>query len=226
MPQNNKAPYDVLYEDEDIVVVYKKRDVFSVSTNDPATFTHNLFQYLQWRANRNHEKVLVVHRLDYETSGVMIFAKKPEVKERLQAAFEARKVGRFYEAVIQEKIPLGEAHHVEQYLLEEGPRVSVSDAEHGKLAITDIAASNYIQIGTALAISIGSGRHNQIRLALKSLNYTLLGDKRFADNTAKRLYLNAYKLSFPAEVGLKKSEFIVTPLWLDKLPGTSAPAKN
>jgi 23S rRNA pseudouridine1911/1915/1917 synthase len=215
MPQrNNKAPYDLLYEDDDIIVVYKKRDVFSVSTTDPATFTHNLFQYLQWYANRKGQKVLVVHRLDYETSGVMIFAKKPEVKERLQKAFEARNVGRFYEAVIAEKIPLNEAHHVEQYLLEEGPRVSVSDAEHGKLAITEIVSHNYIQIGTALAIEIKTGRHNQIRLALDSLHFTLLGDKRIAHNEAKRMYLNAYKLTFPPEVGLKKSEFEVAPLWL------------
>lgn len=215
MRNNDKAPYDILYEDEDVIVVYKKRDVFSVSTTDKATYTHNLFQYLQWYANRKKEKVFVVHRLDYETSGIMIFAKKAKAKENLQKAFEERKVGRYYEAVIKEKIPLNQDFLVKQYILEDGIKVSVTpDPTLGKEAITSIHTQNYINIGTALKIKIETGRRNQIRFALLHEGFTLLGDKRLAHDEAKRMYLNAYKLTFPKETGLKKLEFETTPIWI------------
>jgi len=216
MKSNDKSPYDILYEDEDVIIVYKKRNVFSVSTADKATFTHNLFQYLQWYANRKKEKVLAVHRLDYETSGVMAFAKKPEVKEKLQRAFEERKVGRYYEAVIKEKVPLGREAVVKQYIEEKGTKVFLSDPLNGKEAITSIRVQNYIQIGTVLAIKIETGRRSQIRFALEEEGYTLLGDKRIAHSEAKRMYLNEYKLTFPPETGLKKLEFETIPLWLAK----------
>ena len=90
----------------------------------------------------------------------------------------------------------------------------VKESNEGKEAITYIKANNYIQIGTALQIEIETGRRNQIRLALQSLNLTLIGDKRYAKHQAKRMYLNAYRLSFPKEANLKESDFKMKPLWL------------
>lgn len=209
-----KAPYDVLYEDRDIIVVYKKRDVFSIRTEDKKTYSHNLNHYLWVYLAAKNERPYVVHRLDYETSGIMIFAKNHPLKEKLQALFEERKVGRYYEAVVKEPLPFGKNYHVDHYLEEQGFNSVVSTPEKGKEAITDILVQNPIQIGTALSISISTGRHNQIRVALASLGLTLLGDKRYANNEAKRLYLNEYRLSFPVEAGLAKTDFEVAPLWL------------
>lgn len=215
MDLSNKCPYLILYEDDDVLVVYKKRDVFSIRTLDKKTFNHNLYHYLKLYLAKKRENLFIVHRLDYETSGVMVFAKKPEVKERLQKCFEERSVLRYYEAVVAEKVPLGEKKDVKQYLEEKGSVVFASDSSHGKEAITHIEAHNPIQIGTALAIQIETGRHNQIRLALVAAGYTLLGDKRYAHNEAKRMYLNAYKLVFPASSLLKQTSFETTPLWLN-----------
>jgi len=215
MIQNkDKVAYTILYEDEDVIAVYKKRDVLSIRTLDKKTFSHNLYHYLHEYLAVKNEKLFIVHRLDYETSGVMIFAKKPEVKERLQRCFETHTVGRFYEAVVSEHLELGARFHVVQYLEEKGQKVLVSDKEHGKESVTDLEVTNYIQIGTAMAISIQTGRRNQIRLAIKSLGYTLLGDKRLAKSEAKRMYLNEYKLVFPPESGLKTTTFSTEPLWV------------
>lgn len=215
------APYTIVYEDKDIIVVNKSRDVLTVRTLDKATFTHNLEHYLFFHLEKEHSRPFLVHRLDFETSGLIIFAKNYDMKDKLQKAFENHEVERLYEAVILEKIPLGQSFHVEQYLEKEGSKVKVVTKDEGKLAITDLKSQNYIQIGTALNISISSGRHDQIRLAIKSLNLTLLGDKRFAHNEAKRLYLNAYSLSFPTSIGLAQNHFEIAPLWL-----TSAPTEN
>lgn len=209
-----KAPYSIIYEDDEVIVVAKERNVFSVRTLDKATFTHNLEHYLFMYLEKRHERPFLVHRLDFETSGLMIFAKNYEMKEKLQKAFEEHRVQRLYEAVVAEKLAQGKVFHVEQYLIGKGPKVFVGDKDNGKLAITDIVVANPIQIGTSLNISLTTGRHDQIRLALKSLSLTLLGDTRFAHHPAKRLYLNAYSLSFPASTGLKKLHFEISPLWV------------
>lgn len=214
MVNNPKAPYTILYEDDTLLAVYKKREVFSTPTEDKATLNHNLSQYLNWYLAKKHEQAYLVHRLDYETSGVMVFAKSLALKRRLQSCFEQRSVLRYYEAVIAEAIPLGVDETVIQYLDDSTPRVRVVDEKTGKEAITHIRSVNRIQIGTALALQIETGRHNQIRLALQSRGYTLLGDKRFAHNEAKRMYLNAYKLVFPKEANLSQSEFATAPLWI------------
>jgi len=211
---SDKCPYEILYEDESIIVVYKKRNVFTIRTTDKKTYAYNLYHYLKMYMWKKKEDLFIVHRLDYETSGILIFAKSYPMKEKLQKCFEERKVIRDYEAVIQERIPLNQSFHVEQYLEERGFKVFQTDKEHGKQAITDISSINYINIGTALKINISTGRKNQIRMAIHSLGFTLLGDKRFANSEAKRMYLNAYRLVFPAELGLKQPEFKVDPLWI------------
>lgn len=210
----DKCPYSIIYEDKMILVVYKKRDVFTLRTNDKRTFSHNLYHYLHDYTAEKNERIFIVHRLDYETSGILIFAKSYQIKETLQKAFENREVARDYEAVIKERIPLQKSFHVEQYLEKIGFNVVVSSPEKGKLAITDIDSINYINIGTALKINISTGRKNQIRLAINSLQFTLVGDKRYSNDEAKRMYLNEYHLGFKSETGLAQLDFNVEPLWI------------
>jgi len=214
--KDSKCPYSIVYEDKDILVAYKKRDVLSVATNDKKTYTHNLFFYLRSYAKKNNETVYLVHRLDYETSGIIIFAKRPEIESILKKAFLNQEVTRDYEAVIKEDLPLTYKKHVEMKIEEEGKKEVKSDSPDAKLAVTDIEAINKIQIGTALHISIATGRHNQIRLALSSLGFSLLGDNRYGNTPAKRMYLNEYHLSFPHIEGLAQTDFITEPLWIKK----------
>jgi 23S rRNA pseudouridine1911/1915/1917 synthase len=214
MKENPKAPYYIVYEDSALLVVYKKREVFTIATPDPKTYHHNLFYYLQAYSKANHETVYLIHRLDFETSGLMLFAKTPAIQNALKTAFETHDVGRYYEAVVKESLPVGKHYDVQQYLLEEGANVHVSDPEHGKEAITHVEVKNPIQIGSALAITIDTGRKNQIRIALHSLGLTLLGDKRYSANEAKRMYLNAYRLTLPESIPVAQRVFSVEPLWL------------
>ena len=137
MKENPKAPYYIVYEDNEILVVYKKRDVFTIATPDPKTFHHNLFYYLQVYASESHETVYLVHRLDFETSGLVVFAKTAEKQSALKAAFEARQVGRYYEAVVKESLPQGKTYDVDQYL-EEGQTVRLSDPEHEELELSSV----------------------------------------------------------------------------------------
>lgn len=210
------TPYSIVYEDDEILTVYKNRDVLTIRTKDKKTFSHNLYHYLYLYLQKKGQRPFIVHRLDYETSGLLVFAKSEEMKEKLQKAFEERKVTREYEAVIKEMIPLNENFLVHMYLCdgENGRKVVKTTKEEGKEAITELYSTNYIQIGTALKIKIHTGRRNQIRLAIQELGYTLLGDKRYSSNENKRMYLNSYHLVFPNVIGLKKNEFYMPPLWV------------
>lgn len=209
---SKKAPYSIIYEDEEIIVVYKERDVLTIRTNDKATYAKNLYHYIYLYLRKKNEKPYIVHRLDYETSGLIIFAKNGKMKQLLQDSFKRREVKRFYEAVIEERIEPNIHYDVIQKLSNNGNRVSVSD--DGKEAITHITSRNQIQIGTVLDISIETGRRAQIRMAISSLNYHLLGDNKYSMSTAKRMYLNAYKLILPNTLPLMRHEFYVKPLWL------------
>ena len=208
----------ILYEDKDIIVIYKPYHLLTIRTDDKKTFSYNAYHFLKERQMARHENLLIVHRLDFDTSGILIFAKSFSIKERLQSIFESRAVKRYYEAVVKEKVPLGKEYLVKQYLaMNKSHQVFVTkDKKIGKEAITSIKANNYINIGTALDIEIFTGRRNQIRIAISSLGLTLIGDKKYSDDIAKRMYLNAYKLVFPKEAKLQKSSFEVKPLWLVK----------
>lgn len=210
----DKAPYEILYEDSDILVVDKKRNVFTIRTQDKRTFAQNLYHYLKVYLNHKGENLFIVHRLDYETSGLLVFAKSLLVKQRLQSCFEQRNVLRLYEGVIPFGLPLGKDFTVKQYLSSGKGKIEVVNKEEGKEAMTYLRTQNDIQIGTALRIQIETGRRNQIRLALSFLGYPLLGDTRYQGKAAKRLYLNAYLLSFPDEAHLKQSTFFMPPLWI------------
>ncbi len=210
------TPYSIVYEDDEILVVYKSRDVFTIRTNDKKTYAHNLYHYLYLYLQKKGERPFIVHRLDYETSGLLVFAKKESMKKKLQKAFEERKVLREYEAVIKERIPLHEEYTVKMYLSDgtNGRKVLKTSKEEGKEAITHLSSMNSIQIGTAMKIRIETGRRNQIRMAIHELRFTLLGDKRYSLDENKRMYLNSYHLAFPGELGLLKNDFFITPLWI------------
>lgn len=215
MNKTRKLPFDIIYEDKDIIVVYKKSGLLSIATDNGDM--HNLYHYVREYVNHNHQKIFIVHRLDKDTSGLMIFAKSMEMKKILQDCFQRRDVKRRYEAVIKEKIELNQTMKVVQYLVYDhrsGKVFITKDKKKGQEAITYITSHNSYGEGTALDIEIETGRQNQIRLALHSLGYTLIGDKKYSDSKEKRMMLNAYELTFPNYVKMKQHHFSLKPFYL------------
>lgn len=209
--------FDILYQDRDVIAVSKKSGMLTIGT--PKDPDHNLYHYVREYANLHRQKVFIVHRLDKDTSGIVLFAKSYELKEQIQKTFENREVIRRYEAVVREHLPLDVEKKVVQYLFydKRSGRVFVTDdKKKGLDAITYIRSSNYLDIGTALDIDIETGRQNQIRLALHSLRYTLIGDEKYAHDDSKKMLLNEYHLELPAYLPLKRHVFETKPLWLSR----------
>lgn len=209
-----KRSFDVLYEDKDRIAVTKKSGLLTIAKTEGDY--HNLYHYVRDYLNRKKQKCFIVHRLDRDTSGIVLFAKSIARKEKLQSVFESQEVGRFYEAVIVEdrKEPL----HIEQFInynKKSGRSYVTKDRKEGKLAITDIIPDHKNDLGTTIKIKIETGRQNQIRLAIASSGYTLLGDKKYSRSSFKRRMLNEYRIILPKDK-FRKNVFYLKPLWLKR----------
>ena len=183
---------DIIYEDKNIIVVDKPYGMLTISTlkEKEKTLYHIVSNYI--KKNNKNSKIFVVHRLDKDTSGLVVFAKSESIKNKLQNNWD--KVTRKYIAVVD-----GATKNkgiIKSYLEEKNGLVYSSNK--GKLAITEYQKIKSNDKYTMLDINIKTGRKNQIRVHLKETGNPIIGDKKYGnnDNSIKRMALHAYKLEF------------------------------
>lgn len=208
----NHPKLSIIYEDEHIIVVEKKEGLLSVKTpNTPEeSATHLLNQYLRPQG-RDHY-IYVVHRLDRETSGVMMFAKSKEVQQTLRDNWKKYVTERSYVAIVDGVIEQKKGR-IESYLTEDIKKVMHSSPvdNGGQLAIT-----NYTVIGTngresLVRLNLETGRKNQIRVQLQSIEHPVAGDVKYGSRNSRygRLCLHAETLRFKHPVTGKPMAFSV-----------------
>ena len=181
----------ILYEDKDLLVVRKDDKVLTVSDGKSYnTLYSEVYDYL----HKKNQKVFVVHRLDKDTSGLVLFAKSERVKNIMQDNWD--KVVRKYYAVVCGKLN-GEGE-VKQYLSEDKTlRVYISDK--GKLAITQYKCLKVSSAYSLMDVLIKTGRRNQIRVCFSSLGHPIIGDELYGsldEDLINRQALHAYSLKF------------------------------
>lgn len=189
---------DIVYEDKYIIVVNKKAGLFTISTEKERinTLFHQVLVYLKQKHINN--KVFIVHRLDKDTSGLVLFAKSEEVKRKLQDKWEF--VVRNYIALVNGKV-LKEKDIIKSYLKETKTLLvySSNDSKKGKLAITEYERLSCNDKYSLLSINIKTGRKNQIRVHLNDIGHSIVGDKKYGNvknKDVKRLCLHANYLEF------------------------------
>ena len=194
--KNTKTlPFDILFEDDNIIVVNKPSGLLCIATakEKEKTLFHMIREYLVSK-NKNN-KVFIVHRLDKDTSGIVIFAKNEKIKNQLQENWNNYVKLREYVAVVHGHFQKKEDQIV-QYLKETKTNlVYVARNKDGKEAITNYKVEKENDAYSLLNITIETGRKNQIRVALSTNNHPIVGDKKYGekDNEA-RLYLHANRL--------------------------------
>ena len=193
-----KDKLKIIYEDKDIIVIDKPSHILTISTDNEKekTLFHKVMMY-EKRKNKNN-KVFIVHRLDRETSGLIVFAKSEEVKYFLQNNWE-KDAKRGYVAVVHGKTK--DRDTLKSYLKETKTLMVYSTKEHsgGKLAITEYEKIRENARLTLLKIKIKTGRKNQIRVQLNEQGNKIVGDKKYGDkkfDPLRRLCLDANYLSF------------------------------
>ena len=192
-----KEKLDILYEDKYMIIVNKPASLLTISTNNEKerTLYHQVYNYLKQKHKSN--KVFIVHRLDKDTSGIVLFAKSESVKFKLQNNWD--KVKREYIAIVNGKVE-PQKNTIQSYLKEtKSFLVYSTNDKRGKLAITEYERLAYNKDYSILKINIKTGRKNQIRVHLNDINHPIVGDKKYGNiknNIIKRLCLHAYYLEF------------------------------
>ena len=205
-----RAGVPILYEDSDLVVIEKPSGLLSVAT----AFEKGETVHALLKAHYHPKKVFVVHRLDQETSGVMMFALNQAASDRLKELFEVHNIERAYTAIVEGQIltPKGtwKSYQYEdsQYVVHE-----TEDETYGKLAVTHfqtIASSKHY---TQLELKLETGRKNQIRVHCQSAGHSVVGDKKYGahSNPIKRLCLHAHILGFQHPFTKKNLRFESAP---------------
>ncbi|MBR2246367.1 MAG: RluA family pseudouridine synthase [Bacilli bacterium] len=189
-----ELPFDILFEDENIIVVNKPSGLLTIATSKEKekTLYHMVRQYLV--SKNKFSKVFIVHRLDKDTSGVVILAKNKKIKDKLQENWNEFVKLREYTAVVSGH-PKKDEDTIIQNLSETKTNL-VYVSKNGKEAITNYKVIKKNNNYSMLSIKISTGRKNQIRVALASINNPILGDKKYGDKKSKysRLYLHANRL--------------------------------
>ncbi|WP_412553368.1 RluA family pseudouridine synthase [Shimia sp. MIT1388] len=194
------TPYDppldplvVLYEDSDIVVVDKPSGLLSV----PGRGEH-LADCLLTRVQAAFPTALLVHRLDRDTSGVMVFGLTPHAQRTLSKQFEERKTKKTYVARVWGQVA-EKTGTVDLPLIVDWPNRprQMVDHENGKPAITDWRVLKLKENETRVRLTPKTGRSHQLRVHMLALGHVILGDPLYAEGAARdfeRLMLHSEEL--------------------------------
>ena len=197
----------IIYEDKDIIVVDKPSGMLTIATEEEKYSNNNLFYVLSnyVKKKNSNAKVYVVHRLDKDTSGVILFAKNESLRDILQDKWNEIAT-RIYYAVVYGKTKDKEV--LKSYLKEDKNLITY-ESNDGKLAITEYERVKYNDKYSLLKINIKTGRRNQIRVQLKNINHPILGDSKYGkkDKSIKRMMLHAETLEIMNPVNNKKMIF-------------------
>ncbi|MCL2248312.1 MAG: RluA family pseudouridine synthase [Oscillospiraceae bacterium] len=195
---STKMDIPIIYEDDEVIVIDKPAGMLSISTDKEHTNTayHIVSDYTKSRAKSG--RIFIVHRLDRETSGVMLLAKNERIKYALQERWDELALRRGYIAVVEGKVspPEGE---IKSWLKQTKTLFVYSGKEkgQGKLAVTKYCTLQSTDRYSLLDISLETGRKNQIRVHMKDLEHPIVGDKKYGalTNPVGRLCLHASVLA-------------------------------
>ncbi len=190
----NIKPY-IIYEDEYFIAINKPNGLLSVQSDKDII---SAYKYVEEYLKNKDPKIrpYVLHRIDKETSGVLVFAKDIKIHSMLKTHWNKDVTLREYYAIINGH--LEEKQGTIKNYLKENSNNLVYVANSGKLAITNYETIKQNKDYSLLKVTIDSGRKNQIRVAMKSLGHTIIGDDKYGDGISpiNRLGLHASALSF------------------------------
>lgn len=208
--KKNRQDLPIIFENDEFIVINKPSGLLTIpSDNEKGRTAYRMVNdYVQQKDK--HNRIFVVHRLDEDTSGVLMFAKNPKIKDILQKNWSEIVLERGYYAVVEGKMQKEEETLV-NYLKENSLNLMYvsNDKTNGKKCITHYKVMKSNKLYSLLDVNIDTGRKNQIRVQLGHIGHHVLGDDKYGEplDPLKRLALHAYKLKFVHPVTKKIFEF-------------------
>jgi RluA family pseudouridine synthase len=188
----------ILYEDDHIIVIDKPPGLLTMATDEEKDRTAYRIMNDHVRERNPKARVFIVHRLDRETSGLMMFAKTEAIKRQLQDNWTEAILERSYIALVEGAVKEEQAT-IKTWLKENATMTMfVSRPGEGMIAITHYRVIKKTLEYSLLAVQLETGRKNQIRVHMQSIGHSVVGDKRYGShkNPIARLGLHAHILSF------------------------------
>lgn len=192
------AGVKMMYEDDDIIVIDKPPGLLSIATEEEKERTAFRILNDYVRENNPKSRVFIVHRLDRETSGVMLFAKSETVKQRLQDNWKELILERSYVVLVEGQVK-EEQGTIKNWLKESSTKTMfVSRPGDGVVAVTHYQVIEKSPLYSLLAVQLETGRKNQIRVHMQSIGHSVVGDRRYGGKRSPidRLGLHARILAF------------------------------
>ena len=201
----------ILYEDDELIVINKPAGLLTIATDKEKEQTAYRLMMDYVREENPKNRVFVVHRLDKETSGVLLFSKSENLKDLLQDRWNDLVQTREYIAICEGIFNKKEGTRV-SYLLPTKTNLMFSSHKpnDGQKAITHYQVIEENEEYSILKVKIDTGRKNQIRVHMKDLGHNVVGDDKYGSekNPINRLGLHARVLEFEHPVKDKHFKFI------------------
>lgn len=206
-------PLDILFEDDDIVIVNKTPGMLVLPDRFNATIPN-----LRAILIAKYGEIFIVHRLDKGTSGIVMFAKNAETHAILNQRFEERSVQKIYHAIVGGRVEQDEMDIDIPLMPSTKKKGLMQPSARGKESLTKIKVLERFRIASLLECELITGRQHQIRVHCSAIGHPLLVDEDYGENTSfkvsmvkrkfnvgkhqeekpliERLTLHAYKLTF------------------------------
>lgn len=183
---------DIIYEDDYFIGINKPSGLLSISTKNS---DYTAYSIVRNYVNKNNKKLFILHRLDRDTSGILLFCKNEKIKEYLQNNWNDIVLKRGYLGIVNGNYDIGT---IKSYLYEDKNYVvkSTNNPKMGKIAITHYSCIKKSNKLSLLQIFIDTGRKNQIRVHMNDIGTYIIGDKKYGKGKYKRLYLHSNIFTF------------------------------
>ena len=208
--KKTRSNLPIIFENEEFIVINKPSGLLSIASDKEkgSTAYRMLTDYVQQKDK--HNRIYVVHRLDEDTSGVLMVAKNEKIRDLLQDKWNDLVSKRGYFAIVEGQMK-DKQGTVKSYLKKNSQNMMYSSkkAGDGQLAITHYKVLAETDKYSLLDVNIDSGRKNQIRVHLGDLGHHVIGDDKYGNpsNPIKRLGLHAYELDLEHPVTHKVMKF-------------------
>lgn len=208
--KKTRSNLPIIFENEEFIVINKPSGLLSIASDKEkgSTAYRMLTDYVQQKDK--HNRIYVVHRLDEDTSGVLMVAKNEKIRDLLQEKWNDLVSKRGYFAIVEGQMKEKQGT-IKSYLKKNSQNMMYSSkkAGDGQLAITHYKVIKEIENYSLLDVNIDSGRKNQIRVHLGDLGHHVIGDDKYGNpsNPIKRLGLHAYELVLEHPVTHKVMKF-------------------
>jgi RluA family pseudouridine synthase len=202
----------ILYEDENIIAVDKPEGISSIAENDLSASTIHSMLELSLK-----QKILIVHRIDKDVSGVILFAKEINAHKQLNKQFFERSVSKYYTALVSGQLP-NLSGIINKPIREFGSgRMGID--QKGKQSVTNYKVIETLTGYSLVELNPSTGRRHQLRVHLYSMGTPIVGDTKYGDKNIqqnyKRLMLHARSVEFSLNDKIIKIESKLPPSFIE-----------